>query len=101
MAIKLHFLKKRFGIRPTDGASAVQEEVSINGEVKGENESKKNKKQKKDKEMNTEEQIKKAEEIVEEMPREVKVLKKEKGLIERTESSKIILTEDNRQVLND
>ena len=31
----------------------------------------------------------------------VKVVKKERGLIERTESSKIILTEDNRQVLND
>lgn len=31
----------------------------------------------------------------------VKFVKKDKGLIERTESSKIILTEDNRQVLND
>lgn len=29
----------------------------------------------------------------------VKRIKNEKGLIERTESSKIILTEDNRQVL--
>ena len=34
-------------------------------------------------------------------PQEVKVIKKDKGLIERTESSKIVLTEDNRQVLND
>ena len=33
--------------------------------------------------------------------REVKIVKKDKGLIERTESSKIVLTEDNRQVLND
>jgi len=32
---------------------------------------------------------------------EVKIVKKDKGLIERTESSKIVLTEDNRQVLND
>lgn len=31
----------------------------------------------------------------------IKFLKKEKGLIERTESSKIILAEDNRQVLID
>lgn len=31
----------------------------------------------------------------------VKLLKKERGLIERTESSKTILTEDNRQLLND
>jgi hypothetical protein len=30
-----------------------------------------------------------------------KVLKKDRGLIERTESSKIILAEDNRQVLID
>lgn len=33
--------------------------------------------------------------------REIKKIKREKGLIERTESSKIILTEDNRQVLID
>lgn len=32
---------------------------------------------------------------------EIKRVKKDRGLIERTESSKIILTEDNRQVLND
>lgn len=31
----------------------------------------------------------------------IKKVKKEKGLIERTESSKIILTEDNRELLND
>lgn len=30
-----------------------------------------------------------------------KVLKSDKGLIERTKSSKVILTEDNRQILND
>lgn len=33
--------------------------------------------------------------------KKVKVLKKDKSLIERTESSKIIITEDNRQLLND
>ena len=31
----------------------------------------------------------------------VKKVRKEKGLIEKTESSKIILTEDNRELLND
>lgn len=31
----------------------------------------------------------------------VKKIKKEKGLIERTENSKIILTEDNKELLND
>ena len=30
-----------------------------------------------------------------------KILKKDKGLIERTESSKTILTEDNKELLND
>ena len=31
----------------------------------------------------------------------VKVTKKDRSIIERAESSKIILTEDNRQILND
>ena len=42
-----------------------------------------------------------AQELVQELTPETKVLKKDKGLIERTESSKIILTEDNKQILND
>ena len=32
---------------------------------------------------------------------DIKILKNDKGLIERTTTSKIILTEDNRQVLMD
>ena len=49
------------------------------------------------------EKISKAEEIMNNMKsaNHVKIVKKDKGLIERTESSKIVLTEDNRQVLND
>lgn len=49
------------------------------------------------------EKINRAEEIMNNMKAagNVKVVKKDKGLIERTESSKIVLTEDNRQVLND
>lgn len=36
------------------------------------------------------------------MPRQkVKIDKKDKGIIERTENSKIVLTEDNKMVLND
>ena len=31
----------------------------------------------------------------------IKRVKKDKGLIERTESSKIVITEDNKQLLND
>ena len=48
------------------------------------------------------EQIEKAENLANTLnSNEVKVVKKDRGLIERTESSKIVLTEDNRQVLND
>lgn len=61
----------------------------------------KNNKQKK--EDMTLEQIEKAEVLAQnlEAPQKVKVVKKDRGLIERTESSKIVLTEDNRQVLTD
>ena len=60
-----------------------------------------NKKKKIDEAMD--EKINRAEEIMNNMKaaNHVKVVKKDKGLIERTESSKIVLTEDNRQVLND
>jgi hypothetical protein len=34
-------------------------------------------------------------------PERIKKVKMDKGLFERTESSKIVLTEDNRQILND
>lgn len=61
-----------------------------------------NKKKKKNKDMITENQIANAEEQAENLvSNTVKVVKKDRGLIERAESSKIILTEDNRQVLND
>ena len=57
----------------------------------------------KKKEKAMDERVNKAEEIMNNMKaaNHVKVVKKDKGLIERTESSKIVLTEDNRQVLND
>lgn len=60
---------------------------------------KENKPIKKDNEvMDTKEKIKLASEILENQPK-VKKIKKEKGLIERTESSKTVLTEDNRELL--
>lgn len=64
---------------------------------------KKNKKNKKKDNMDTEisNKIKQAEATLNNMEREVKVVKSDKGLIERTESSKIILAEDNRQLLVD
>lgn len=61
----------------------------------------KNKKTNNEEVMENVDKINAAENVLNDMGREVKVVKKEKGLIERTESSKIILTEDNRQVLND
>ena len=42
-----------------------------------------------------------AEQIINDTPAPVKKIKKDKGLIERTESSKIVITEDNKQLLND
>ena len=71
-------------------------------EVVKETPTKKNKKDKKEADMNTtnEQMVNEAEAITNDMSG-VKLVKKERGLIERTESSKIILTEDNRQVLTD
>lgn len=61
-----------------------------------------NKKIKKDKEM-ADERLEKIENIIgsKAPKRKVKVEKKDKGLIERTENSTILLTEDNKMVLND
>lgn len=63
----------------------------------------KKKNNKKSKEIDTDmtkEQIEKAVELAQ-FDSTVKVVKKDRGLIERTESSKVVLTEDNRMVLND
>ena len=64
-------------------------------------EGKKNKKEKKQETMDFNDKMKQVEETLSTMEPNVKVVKSDKGLIERTESSKIILTEDNRQLLND
>ena len=49
--------------------------------------------------------LKRAESVVNALsgvdPNRIKRVKNDKGLIERTESSKVILTEDNRQILID
>jgi hypothetical protein len=62
-------------------------------------EPKKNNEKKNNKVMDN--RIKMAEEIINDTPKAVKRIKKDKGLIERTESSKTILTEDNKQLLVD
>lgn len=104
--IKLHFVQKRQFDKPSGRliTSVVKTEVKDEiSEVADESVqiTKNNKKRKKNNEMNTNEKIATAEAVLDAMAPEVKVVKKDRGLIERTESSKIILTEDNRQVLND
>lgn len=47
------------------------------------------------------ENIEKIENLVKNTNKDVKKVKSDKGLIERVESSKIVLTEDNKQLLND
>lgn len=61
----------------------------------------KNNKKKNKEDMINKDMINDIEAVAEKLQPEVKVVKADRGLIERTESSKIIITEDNRQVLND
>jgi len=77
----------------------VFEECSVNGNVLEVNENKK----KKVTDMDTQEKIMMANAILNQTEpiTKVKKVRKDKGLIEKTESSKIILTEDNRELLND
>ena len=56
---------------------------------------------KKEKEEVMDNRIAMTEEIINDAPKAIKRIKKDKGLIERTESSKTILTEDNKQLLVD
>lgn len=78
-----------------------KETIEENKEVKKET-VEENKEVKKDKKM-ADERLEKIEKIIgrKAPKRKVKVEKKDKGLIERTENSTILLTEDNKMVLND
>ena len=104
-----HFEEAIIETAPKEELVAINEKVDeneahtdIEDEGKENSFSKKNKRNKKNEEdMNNFERLAVAEATIESMQPGVKVVKKDKGLIERTESSKIILTEDNRQVLND
>lgn len=64
---------------------------------------KENKKQKKNKEMVSENKLTQIEALagVETSKTNVKVEKSEKGLFEKTENSTVLLTEDNKMLLND
>ena len=104
MAVKQVYKRIKRGVKPQ-----IENKVTIKDENKSlvDNinvEKKAAKKNNKEKENNmTTEQFEKMEGLVQDInvPKQVKVVKKDRGLIERTESSKIVLTEDNRQVLND
>ena len=96
--------KKIRGVKPVRVVSSVVENtvepVVVETPKPVTKKSNKKNKEEKESEVMTTEQIDRAEALAQDIKR-VKVLKKDKGLIERTESSKIILTEDNRQVLTD
>lgn len=51
--------------------------------------------------MDTKSKLDMAESVISDAPKAIKRIKKDKGLIERTESSKTILTEDNKELLVD
>ena len=101
----LKFVNKRF-MKYKSTEKPQKEKIEPKIEKVEEKPIKKNKQKENNKEINDttmfdKDKISNIEAITNQMKPEVKYLKKEKGLIERTESSKIILTEDNRQVLTD
>jgi len=71
-------------MKPQKSVSAVENNINENKSV-----------------MTTEEKIALAQAVLGDQAAPVKRVKKDKGLIERTESSKTILTEDNKELLND
>ena len=96
----LQFVNKRFPKRPN--FNIVREEKTERAEeVVKAPKPEKNKSVKNSKKMKSVDKIEAAEMPIEAMEPKVKVVKKHRALIERVESSKIILTEDNRQMLND
>lgn len=106
MAIKQIYKRVKRGLNINKSVSVVKKTtpsfVAEKAKPTTKRSSKKNKEEKQDEDMKTE-QFDRAEALAQDInvPADIKVLKKDKGLIERTESSKIILTEDNRQVLTD
>jgi len=103
MAVKQVYKRIKVGVKPVVryAPPTVVEEAKKPANKKATN--KKNKEEKENEDMITTEQFDRVDALVQDInvPQQVKVVKKDRGLIERTESSKIVLTEDNRQVLND
>lgn len=96
----LQFVNKRFPKR-LNFKIVREEKTEMVEEVVKAPKPEKNKSVKNSKKMKSVDKIEAAEMAIEAMEPKVKVVKKDRGLIERVESSKIILTEDNRQMLND
>lgn len=95
-----HFIIKKLQDKRLQKRSSSQTEKE-NIQKNDENANGKNKKNAKTlKNMDTKEKIELAASVLDDMPK-VKKLRKDKGLIEKTESSKIILTEDNKELLKD
>lgn len=88
------FLPRQFRNAPTVEQTVKKEEQPT--------EAKKEKKEIKEsqKVMTTQEKVELANEVLGKTP-QVKRVKRDKGLIERSESSKTILTEDNKELLKD
>lgn len=78
-----------------------QEAIVVEPIIEVEENVKDNEEIKEDNVMDTKEKIQMANAILNAEQPKVKKVKKEKGLIERTESSITILTEDNRELLKD
>lgn len=101
MPVKQIYKRVRMGVKPP--MVSVSESVEMPTEEVAPKKKATKKNNKENEEDMTTEQFEKMEGLVQDInvPQQVKVVKKDRGLIERTESSKIVLTEDNRQVLND
>lgn len=99
-AMKVRFIRKHIDMRHYSVPAA---SVSVDEEpkkaVKETVAAAKNNTPKEDKAMDIDEIEKLASELTPEQT--TKKIKKDKGLIERTESSKIMITEDNKQLLKD
>lgn len=95
------FILKRINRTPFK-INEVEKNVIID-EIKDNSKNGNNKTEKKDDDMVTMEQINKAQEIASMINDEnvvVKRVKKDKGLMEKTNSEKVVIVEDNRQILN-
>ena len=91
--------------KPINKGGKVKEPVQVKEDISQANSEKNNKDENKKVVMNTAEKVEMANKILaqeESMPKHnIKKIRKDKGLIERTESSKTILTEDNKELLID